>query len=202
MCGGQHIKKDCFFRDKICFSCGHIDPRSSHCWSKQKKETKRKSQTNVNIVLSKNKIEEGQRRKYLNGRINGQTMKLLLDSGSDILVIKSKHGKKRLPTVDTDKIAMGVSGKRFKLRGELKCNISFMEKIHKLKVYVLPGLVNLFGTDWIVLFNLWELLINSYCNKVDVIENYKPKQTERFEKRIPSCLFRRIRAVHKSRSQV
>ena len=54
-----------------------------------------------------------------------------------------------------------------------------MVKIHKSKVYVLPGSVNLFGIDWIVLFNLGELLINSFCNKVDVIENYKPKQTER-----------------------
>ena len=41
---------------------------------------------NVNMVLSKNEIEEGQRRKYFNVKINGQTVKLLLDSGSDILV--------------------------------------------------------------------------------------------------------------------
>ena len=55
-----------------------------------------------------------------------------------------------------------------------------MGKIHKLKAYAFLGSVNLFGTDSIVLFNLWELPINSFCNKVDVIENYKLKQTERF----------------------
>ena len=52
------------------------------------------------------------------------------------------------PLTNTDKIARGVSEKRLKLRGELKCNISFMGKIHKSKVYVLFGSV--FGTDWIV----------------------------------------------------
>ena len=81
-CRGQNIKKDGFFKDKICFCCGHVLHRSSHSQSKQKKETKRKSQTNVNIVLSKNEIEEGQRRKYLNVKINGQAIKLLLDSGN------------------------------------------------------------------------------------------------------------------------
>ena len=86
-----------------------------------------------------------------------------------------------LPLTNTDKIARGVSRKRLKLRGELKCNISCMGKIHKSKVYVLPGSVNLFGTNWIILFNLWELPINSLCYKIDVIEkNYKLKQTERW----------------------
>ena len=127
--------------------------RSSHCRSKQKKKNKR-SEANENIVLSKNDIEEGQRWKYLNVNINGHTVKLLLDSGSDILVINEQTWKKNgCPLLtNTDKIARGVSVKRLKLKGELKCNILFIGTIHKSKV--LPGSVNLFGTDWIVLFNL------------------------------------------------
>ena len=119
------------------------------CQFKQEKETKRKSQMNVNFVLSKNKIEAGQRRKSLNIKINGQTVKLLLNSVSDILVIKKQIWKKiSCPMLtNMDKIAREVSGKRLKLRGELKCNISFMGKIHKSKVYILPGSVNLFGID-------------------------------------------------------
>ena len=53
-----------------CFSCGRVGHISSHCRSKLKKETKRKSQINVNMVLSKNETEEGQRRKYFNVKIN------------------------------------------------------------------------------------------------------------------------------------
>ena len=66
--------------------------------------------------------------------------------------------------------------------------------------------VNLFGTGWIVLFNLWELPINSFYNIVDVIENYKPKQTERFitdlKNEFPRVFSVKTRAVHKNRSQV
>ena len=106
--------------------------------------------------MSKNKIEEGQRRKCFSVKINGHIVKLLLDLGCDISVIYGQTWKKIVCPLltNTDKIARGVSRERLKLRGELKCNISFMGKIYKSKVYVLPGSVNLFGTDWIILFNL------------------------------------------------
>ena len=42
-----------------------------------------------------------------------------------------------------------------------------MERTFKSKVYVLPGTSNLFGTDWIALFDLWELPVNPFSKKVD-----------------------------------
>ena len=148
-CGGQHLKKYCFFKDKICFNCGRIGHRSSHCMLKQKKGTKRDFKTNVNVVLTKKCIQNGPRRKYLNVKINGQTVKLLLYSGSDISVISEQTWKKiGCPELRrTNKIAKGVSGKRLKFIGELICDVSFIGKIHKSKVYILPGSMNLFGTD-------------------------------------------------------
>ena len=38
---------------------------------------------------------------------------------------------------------------------------------------------NLFSSDWIVLFDLWHLPINSYCNTVDVSSKSKNKETEK-----------------------
>ena len=37
-----------------------------------------------------------------------------------------------------------------------------------------------FGIDWIVLFDLWELPINSFCNRVSVSEKKNSKQNEDF----------------------
>ena len=68
----------------------------------------------------------------------------------------------------TEKVAGGISGRKLHFQGEFSSNISFVVKTLKSKVYVLQNASNLFGTDWIVLFNLWELHINSFCNKINV----------------------------------
>ena len=60
--------------------------------------------------------------------------------------------------------------------------ISFLGKILKSKVYVLQNMSNLFGSDWIVLFDLWQLPINSYCNRVDISSKSKNKETENWLK--------------------
>ena len=49
--------------------------------------------------------------------------------------------------------------------GEFSCIVSFVEGTLKSKVYALPGTSKLFGTDWLVLFDLWELPVNSFCKK-------------------------------------
>ena len=88
----------------------------------------------------------------------------------------------RLPTIGGyQKTAGGVSGVKLNFKGEFNCNISFMERTFKSKVYVLAGKSNLFGTDWIVLFDLWELPVNSFCQKVDVaIKEKSEKNPEKF----------------------
>ena len=46
---------------------------------------------------------------------------------------------------------------------------------------VVPGVNScLFGIDWIVLFDLWELTINSFCNSISVSEKKNSKQNEDF----------------------
>ena len=59
----------------------------------------------------KNKIEEGQRKKLVNVKINGQTVKLLLDSGCDISVINEQTWKKIVcsPLTNIDKIKKDLS---------------------------------------------------------------------------------------------
>ena len=76
-------------------------------------------------------------------------------------------------------MARGVSGKKLNFKVKFMCHISFREKALKSKVYVLQNASNLFGSDWIVLFDLWQLPINSYFKRVDVSSKCKNKETEK-----------------------
>ena len=75
-------------------------------------------------------------------------------------------------------MARGISGRKLHFQGEVSCNILLVGKTLKSKVYVLQNVSNLFGTDWIVLFNLWELPINPFCNKINVSSPFKNRVTE------------------------
>ena len=84
--GGFPLKKNCFFKDKVCFECGYVGHKSSHCRYKQKRK-KQKFKTKVNVVLYKREIENGEKRKYVNTKINGHPR-------SDISTVNEQTWKK------------------------------------------------------------------------------------------------------------
>lgn len=47
----------------------------------------------------------------------------------------------------------------------------FFGKTVKTKAFVMEIIYNLFGTDWMHLFKLWDLPINPLCNKVEGSSN-------------------------------
>ena len=107
-------------------------------------------------MLSKVEVRQGGKRKFVNTKINGHTVKLLLDTGSDISIINEVTWKRIGCTKleKTSKIAKGVSGKRLKFKGEFHCSVSLGSKTFSSKVSVVPGINScLFGIDWIVLFD-------------------------------------------------
>ena len=65
------------------------------------------------------------------------------------------------------------------------CHISFLGRNVKIKC-VLQNTSNLFGSDWIVLFDLWQLSINSYFNR-DVSLRSKNKVTEKLVEDLKNC---------------
>ena len=71
-----------------------------------------------------------------------------------------------------------MKGRKLHFQGEFSCNISFVGKTLKSKVYMLQNASNLFGTDWILFFNLWKFPINSFRNKINVSSPFKNKVTE------------------------
>ena len=172
-CGSaKHTKINCWFRNKTCYECGFRGHKGSFC-RKKKRKTDR-----VNALRSKKQSSE--KRKYVDVSINGHTVTLLLDSGSDISIIDEDTWKKigRPKLRETSKMAKSVCGRKVEFKGELWCNISFNDQTYKTKVYVVPGKNTcLFGVDWIVLFNLWERPVSSFCNRLDTV---KSNQMETF----------------------
>lgn len=108
-------------------------------------------------------------------------VKIQLDSGSDISIINTQIwenlGKPTL--LKSNKIARTVTGKRINFVGEIWVNINFNNKTIKMKIFVMKNTNNLFGTDAITKFNLWDVPINSFCTNItESKNNIKDLQTE------------------------
>ena len=50
--------------------------------------------------------------------------------------------------------------------GEIILTVALDRVTHKLKAYVLKNSDNLFGTDWIEKFNLWDCPMRTFCRKI------------------------------------
>ena len=94
-------------------------------------------------------------------------------------------------------MAQGVSGKKFK--GE------FLFLTLKSKVYVLQNTSDLFGSDCILSFDLWQLSINSYCNRVDISSKSKNKETEKLVEDLKNsfpCVFSEGLGNYENQSEI
>ena len=60
-----------------------------------------------------------------------------------------------------------------KFEGELITNATFNGKTLKLKSFVPKNTNNLFGTDWMTQFQLWDLLSKTLT--VKILKTYVPK---------------------------
>lgn len=100
--------------------------------------------------------------------MQNRKVRLQLDSGSDLIIITLQTWRKLNKPVmlKTDKIARSVTGRKIKFVGEIVTNVTFNGMTKKLKMYVLRNTENLFGTDWMQKFELWDLPISTYCQNV------------------------------------
>ena len=129
------------------------------------------------------------KRKYVGMKVNGRNITCLLDTGSDISTIDKttwkKLGKPELR--NTSKIVRGISGSKLKFKREFDAKVTLDGEMHKMKIYVEAGKnANLFGTDLIVLFDLWEKPINVFCWQLNALSMGKSKQTENFVNKLKS----------------
>ena len=76
----------------------------------------------------------------------------------------------------TSKTAKTVTGTKIKFEGELITKVTFNGTTKKkLKLFVLMNTENLFGTDWIQEFKLWDLPINTFYQKVESLNDGETK---------------------------
>lgn len=71
----------------------------------------------------------------------------------------------------TKKIACSVTGQKIKFKGEFITNLKLNDKTLKLRVFVMKNTYNLFGTNWMEQFNLWNSPIILFCHEVKGFTN-------------------------------
>ena len=101
-------------------------------------------------------------------QILNKNIKLQLDSGSDLTIINLHTWKKlgNSTLLGSNKTARSVIRKRIKFEKFIS-NVTFQGRMLKLKTCVLKNTENLFGTDWMEKFKLWDMPINSFCQKLE-----------------------------------
>ena len=102
-------------------------------------------------------------------KIFNKTVKFQLDSGSNLSIINLhmwRHLNKP-SLLRTKKTACSITGDSINILGEVLLRVTLNGIIKKLKAYVLKNTNNLFGTDWIEKFNLWDCPLSTFCRKLE-----------------------------------
>ena len=110
-------------------------------------------------------------RKYITVKVLNKSVRFQVESGSDLSIINLQTWRKlNRPIIKmTNKTARTVTGDKIKFEGGIIIPVSLNGITKKLKVFVLKNTENLFGSDWFQKFNLWDQLINTFCQKVECI---------------------------------
>lgn len=199
-CGGMHFVRDCSFANHTCKSCNKVGHKEGYCScisvkpNPGFKKHKGKKKSSVNGIFAVNQINSEIRRKFVNVNICGVKIKLQFDTASDITLI-SRQTWEKLGSPDlkpTTSEAKTASGKPLNLVGELTCSIKLGNIIKDGTCFVTnhPNL-NLFGLDWIELFELWSKPLSAICRKVQAtqspIQNYKEAFPNVFKDTLGHC---------------
>ncbi|XP_055526910.1 uncharacterized protein K02A2.6-like [Wyeomyia smithii] len=170
-CGGMHYVRECPFANHTCKSCNKIGHKEGYCNCNSVKP---------NVGGTKNKKKKS--------TVNGV-----------FAVNQTDMGKPRITEAATDQ-AKTASGKPLHLIGELGCPITLGKIIKNGTCYVTthPNL-NLFGLDWIELFELWSHPLSAICNHVrsisiqPPIEQYKAAFPNVFKETLGLCKKTRVK---------
>ncbi|EDS44034.1 conserved hypothetical protein [Culex quinquefasciatus] len=153
----MHFVRDCAYKQHVCQDCMQTGHKEGYC-SCVSKKFKNKQQTNVNSLYAANRVNSTSKRKFLTVSINNSQASLQFDTGSDITVISRKQWYDNLdspPLSPTKQIARTASGKSLSLLGELRWQVTLGGVTRTGTFYVTDKQINLFGLDWIELFELW-----------------------------------------------
>ncbi|VDL64136.1 unnamed protein product [Hymenolepis diminuta] len=151
-----------------CNSCGH---KEGFCLSSHNQNQHRQAHgipTTVQVNVS--------RRRYKTLCIDGTSLDLQVETGSDITIVSNEVwktlGSSKLDTVPFK--VSSASGDAVQLSGVMKCGTTFKGKTTVTVCYVADRDINLLGLDWIDMFNVLEPKVQSVtCSQTSIDCSYE-----------------------------
>ena len=209
-CGAWHFKEYCSYKQHRCRDCNEVGHKEGHCRIKRENPKNRAFQqarrvperfrknTSSFSLMSTFKLDAS-RRKFITVSINGQYVKMQLDTASDVTIISRRTwdllGRPMLQR--SSETATSACGGALNLSYKLTCCVSFQGKSICGTCYVVNQDLNLLGLDWIDDLGLTEIPLQKLCNHIDSIpedqidQNYTQTFVEEFpavfEKELGCC---------------
>lgn len=197
-CGENHWDKDCKSKD-TCSVCSAFGHKTGNCKSAidAMRRMIAKNQDTSTSVKKVSCVESN--RKFISPKINGFKVKLQLDSASDMSIIShdnwKKLGRPRIET--TSRSPKSASGDSVQLFGFFKCKLNLNSEERSGDCYVSARL-NLFGSDWMTMFGLWNVPLTTVCNAVHDFRS-QPIQKEA-EKMFPNLFSEGLGLCNKTKA--
>ncbi|GAA55003.1 hypothetical protein CLF_106337 [Clonorchis sinensis] len=175
-CGEWHFVRLCPYKKHKCSVCNRRGHKESQC--RTRKASQRRSQTRrsrskrsqseprFNAILATFDNQIDAHRKYVTIRANGSTIRLQLDTASDITIVSRRTWRKigspeLRPTMNT---ARNASGGKLQLLGEFDCEMEIAGHRDCGIVYLAVCELNLLGIDWIDRLHLSTMPIENLCS--------------------------------------
>ncbi|XP_055688256.1 uncharacterized protein K02A2.6-like [Lutzomyia longipalpis] len=168
LCGSMHFSRDCTFKQHKCKSCGTVGHKDGYCSSAGKAKKAPQSSTKSNVVHIVN-CTSSETRRFVDVKINNHAVSLQYDSASDLTIISSKLWKRiGSPALSPSQLKVkDAQLNRMKILGEFFCDIVLNGATQNGRCVVTSANCDLFGIEWIQLFNLWSQPADAFCRYVD-----------------------------------
>ncbi|XP_037810815.1 uncharacterized protein K02A2.6-like isoform X2 [Lucilia sericata] len=184
-CGNMHFVRDCGYTTHKCSQCGKVGHKEGFCscfpdkkpninknnQQHQNKSNFKKTRKTIKSVYAT--TAACQNRRYISLQINNVNLSLQHDTGSDVTIISKKNWVKiGKPTLEISQHKpRDASTNEINIIGLFQCTVVINNQNQTCNILVssLPDL-NLFGSDLMEQFKLWNQPIDSYtsCKQLQV----------------------------------
>ena len=196
-CGAWHYVKFCPFKQHQCRRCQKVGHKDAFCQSTppaptqaQRRLPKKPVAASRSLVVA---FESGRhlfRRKLLTILINGQPVRMQLDTASDITILSNEVWRTlgQPPVKPSSQTAISACGGHLPLHGQLVCCVSFRGVTFNGTCYISDSNLNLLGLDWFE--QPWSGRITCQCHMQSHRSSFGSSPTSRrYRQTISRCCF-------------
>lgn len=188
-CGKMHLYADCPYKTRTCVDCGKDGHKAGLClaWGSAKvnvittidniDDSNTVSDVRPRFDISRIDVQNVNTRRFVTIEVNGKPISLQYDCGADISLINEEtwHLIGSPPLRSPGCSTVDASENHIAILGEAQVNLELMGKKAAGRLFVRRSGANLFGIEWIVLFQLWDVAPSTFCNTV-IDNNQHPKK--------------------------